>query len=582
MVKRVIFLIIGLMLLGITTVYAAELASVEIEQVNITAPLYEVYAYMSDINNENISDTEFEPDQISLLLDGENLEVTKVVPFEKAEVGVTYYYLLDVSKSIPKSVFNEAKEMIAEKSAALRVKDEIVLITFGETVKVVLEGGESQEEIETALHQVERNASKTRFFDAVKEAAKISASKEILNRKIVIAVTDGEDVFKGGNTKSEAMSALEEAGIVLYAFGIKDANEKYIDSLGELARSTGGGLSLVNSDNLLSAAQQLGEHLFNCLVIRGVSKSNIADGTKKKLVLKVENKGEEYIASISVSADFWQEDTVAPRIVSAEVVSDNVLEVTYSENVANADDMDAYTMTKEEQESLAISKTVYDEQSYKATIYFEQPVYSGEYTLMVSNIVDVSMEKNPLDNSSVMMSVETELEPPNKRAETGTINYNADVGFLEEYLWIIIVGVLLILAGVVVLVIIIRRKNVKRELIIHQDGADAGMQHYVKGSSGIQIKLTIVEANKTERSLSTIVDKTLSLGRSDECDVFFDDMEMSRVHTIISQEDGVLYIEDNHSTNGTVVNGVRIGQKRKLNENDTIEIGATKVSIAII
>ena len=582
MVKRVIFLIIGLMLLGIATVYAAELASVEIEQVNITAPLYEVYAYMNDINNENINDTEFEPDQFSMLLDGEGLEVTEVVPFEKADVGVTYYYLLDVSKSIPKRVFNEAKKMIAEKSAAIRAKDEIVLITFGETVDVVLEGGESQEEIETAVDEVERNARKTRFFDAVKEAARISASKENSNRKIVIAVTDGEDVFKGGNTKSEAMNALEEAGIVLYAFGLDDANEKYIDSLGELARSTGGELSLVRSSNLLSAAQQMDEHLFNCLVIRAFSKSNIADGTKKKLVLKVESEGEEYIASVSVSVDFWQEDTVAPRVKSAEVVSDNVLEVTYSENVANADDMDSYEMTKDDQESLMISKTVYDEQSYKATIYFEQPVYSGEYTLTVSDIVDVSMEKNPLENSIITMSVETELEPPNKRSETSTINYSADVGFLEEYLWVIIVGVVLILAGIVALVIIIRRKNVKRELIIHGDGADAGMQHYVKGSSGIQIKLTIVEANKTERSLNTIIDKTLSLGRSDECDIFFDDMEMSRVHTIISQEDGVLYIEDNHSTNGTVVNGIRIGQKRKLNENDIIEIGATKVSIAII
>lgn len=582
MVKRIIFLIIGLMLLGIVTVYASELASVEIEQVNIIAPSYEVYAYMSDINNENISDMGLESTQVSLMMDGESLEITEVVPFDRADVGITYYYLLDVSKSVPKSVFNEAKQMIAEKSGVLRAKDEIVLITFGETVNVVLEGGESQEEIETAVSEVERNASKTRFFDAVKEAAKISASKENLNRKIVIAVTDGEDVFKGGNTKSEAMNALEEAGIVLYAFGLDNVDEKYIDSLGELARSTGGALSLVGSNNLLSAAQQMNEHLFNCLVIRAASKSNMADGADKKLVLKVEIEGEEYIATISVSVDFWQEDTVAPKITSAEVVSDNVLEVIYSENVTNADHINSYEMTKDTEVSMVIAKAVYDEQRHKAIIHFEQPVYSGEYTLTVFNIVDVSMEKNALENSMITMSVETDLEPPKQSTETSTINYNADVGFLEEYLWVLIVGAVLILAGIVVLVIIMRRKNVKHELIIHEDGTDAGMQHYVKGSNGVQIKLTIIEANKTERSLSTIIDKTLTLGRSDECDIYFDDMEMSRVHTIISHENGVLYIEDNHSTNGTVVNGVRVGQKRNLNENDVIVIGATKISIAII
>jgi pSer/pThr/pTyr-binding forkhead associated (FHA) protein len=52
------------------------------------------------------------------------------------------------------------------------------------------------------------------------------------------------------------------------------------------------------------------------------------------------------------------------------------------------------------------------------------------------------------------------------------------------------------------------------------------------------------------------------------------DPTLSGFHARVRLADSVLTIEDAHSTNGTHVNGVRLGQERKLlKPNDEIRLG---------
>jgi pSer/pThr/pTyr-binding forkhead associated (FHA) protein len=70
----------------------------------------------------------------------------------------------------------------------------------------------------------------------------------------------------------------------------------------------------------------------------------------------------------------------------------------------------------------------------------------------------------------------------------------------------------------------------------------------------------------------------LTIGRSRECDIFLEDLAVSRLHATIHQlPDGGFEIEDHRSATGTFVNGMRITRYRLL-EADVVQIGSNRLT----
>ena len=66
-----------------------------------------------------------------------------------------------------------------------------------------------------------------------------------------------------------------------------------------------------------------------------------------------------------------------------------------------------------------------------------------------------------------------------------------------------------------------------------------------------------------------------TIGRSRECDIFLEDLAVSRLHaTLRLLTDGNYEIEDRRSATGTFVNGLRITRYRLI-EGDTVQIGSS-------
>jgi pSer/pThr/pTyr-binding forkhead associated (FHA) protein len=66
-------------------------------------------------------------------------------------------------------------------------------------------------------------------------------------------------------------------------------------------------------------------------------------------------------------------------------------------------------------------------------------------------------------------------------------------------------------------------------------------------------------------------------GRSPECDIFLDDVTVSRRHALVKQGDGGFLIEDQGSLNGTFLNRRRI-ESAPLEDGDEVQIGKYKLS----
>jgi pSer/pThr/pTyr-binding forkhead associated (FHA) protein len=67
------------------------------------------------------------------------------------------------------------------------------------------------------------------------------------------------------------------------------------------------------------------------------------------------------------------------------------------------------------------------------------------------------------------------------------------------------------------------------------------------------------------------------IGRSPDCEIFLDDVTVSRNHAVLVERDGTFAVEDQGSLNGTFVNRRRIDSVR-LENGDEVQIGKYRMT----
>ena len=69
-----------------------------------------------------------------------------------------------------------------------------------------------------------------------------------------------------------------------------------------------------------------------------------------------------------------------------------------------------------------------------------------------------------------------------------------------------------------------------------------------------------------------------TIGRSPDCDIFLDDVTVSRRHAVLAQGEDGFFIEDQGSLNGTFLNRRRIETAERLDNGDELQIGKYKLA----
>jgi hypothetical protein len=67
------------------------------------------------------------------------------------------------------------------------------------------------------------------------------------------------------------------------------------------------------------------------------------------------------------------------------------------------------------------------------------------------------------------------------------------------------------------------------------------------------------------------------IGRSPDCDIFLDDVTVSRKHAVLVERDGGYYVEDQGSLNGTFLNRRRI-ESGRLEDGDELQVGKYRLT----
>ena len=98
-------------------------------------------------------------------------------------------------------------------------------------------------------------------------------------------------------------------------------------------------------------------------------------------------------------------------------------------------------------------------------------------------------------------------------------------------------------------------------------------------SSSSIARLELLDMQGVMRSFELQLEMTI--GRSRDCDIFLEDLAVSRLHASIQQlPDGGYELEDHRSAAGTFVNGWAITRCR-LNDGDVVQIGSSRLTVRL-
>lgn len=549
------FLLTGICLMFPFNVYAQ---SCEIEQISLHMPDVRVY-YRSDQQEQNYE----------AYLGGEALNYDKSAQFSELNEGVDYYILLDISASIPDSQFANIKDGIINFISSEGEKDKCVLLTFGDESNVVLNGSENPQDAAAVVQGLKNDDMETVLFQTLVKTADMidQAAQTEEKRRVIITITDGEDCVTGQATSNEAVSELNHKGIPMYAIAVDVGKEEYINSFGELARNTGGTLSIFNSGTCLDLMNRIRNTVQDSYVAFFHSDTNVASNTREDLTVKFLDQ--QVTDTKEVIPTRWIPDTEAPQVVQWEKESDNELKLTFSEKVLNADNLADYKVERDG-EAVAVDSVFYSEKETPyAVLTFKDKLYTGNYQINFSGITDCSMEKNGITKLDSF-----DLDGAKKGKSTT--------------FWIILIAGIaaVVVAGVIIVVVVTYKKVKKNKGVIYVDGkatlaSNVDVKQHVSVVNLPQKTVTFLMKDQINGKceLKITINGSAMAGRSDDCDIYFDDPKMSRQHFALETDGNDVYITDLESSNGTLVNGVRLNRRRKLLPNDEITAGNIQAKI---
>jgi pSer/pThr/pTyr-binding forkhead associated (FHA) protein len=90
----------------------------------------------------------------------------------------------------------------------------------------------------------------------------------------------------------------------------------------------------------------------------------------------------------------------------------------------------------------------------------------------------------------------------------------------------------------------------------------------------------VVVDPKERRGATFQLGQELTVGRAAGCQITLDDSYASQLHARVFERDGILYVEDLGSTNGTFVNGKKVSSPVTLERGDHLKVGNTLLEVA--
>ncbi len=513
-----------------------------------------------------------------------------IVPFDESGEGIRYIVLFDNSGSINIKQFEEAKVQLSNMRKSLRNSDEMQIFTVGTTdisaekrdvmgrVACATETDKLASDCEAieSIEYIPGVESRTILYRSLSEVLEEQAGQADIekNRTVIILITDGEDdsdELKGRNNDRNATlvnvqkTSIPVYGILLNSTARKPNEEKIKFTKNSILNASNGNGYYYNcsdkedadivSEAFKTIEQVLREQTY--VIYMAAENNRTVDGEAE---LKLVVNGQA-VDTVLFDYSNYEKDDTAPIVVGiVEKEGRNTISLTLEDengvNISDAGDIAHYIVRREsDDKSWTVNQVNVNQDGTSAIVTLtmnEENFLNGTYELIIDGIRDESQDVNSMKEVKISFEVDDGLDP-------GTV---ARKDFLQKYWWI---GLIILVAALGTIGLIFLRKKVVK--IVEVDGSELN-----KADSKL-IRLTITDRLGTTREVEYNVEGSVFIGRSDICEIFFDDDRLSKQHFVIEVTKMGCYIEDLDSTNKTYVNGVKVTNKRLLLDGDVITAG---------
>lgn len=249
-----------------------------------------------------------------------------------------------------------------------------------------------------------------------------------------------------------------------------------------------------------------------------------------------------------------------------------------------------YNLSKQDIES--IYTTVFDGFHKSFVIDLSYPSDIADGGLHSIKFTVRHEEKEASDDTDCVLKPSSENMISIPTAASTSANTEKENGFMSPVILTILIAIILLFVAIAIFVVAIlsRKKRTKFEYPMSAridytpQNANIGKELPLaepalpkrSGRNGIGFTLTEIGGKKVFNG--NLSDSTV-IGRSEDCDVTIHDSKISARHCKITREEGQVMIEDLNSTNGTIVNGIAISAKVRLENGDSLLLGGREYRI---
>jgi len=288
----------SLVFLFSTVVMGGEAFTLRLRQAYPLADGIKVYFDLVDGKEEQVRDLTQDQLELTVSLGKDPANVAEVKPFVQTDEGVAYIFLVDLSKSLTEKEFQAMKKAMGIWVDSLTEKDRAAVVTFGETVQIAQEFTGDQTVLQKAIDVLHPKDMKTQLHRGVAKAIELGRRSDpnLPTRRAIITLSDGREDFTGGMVKDEVLAMLKEDRIPLYALGfyrppLSEEKQKYLDTLGEFARRSGGDYYQMNSTSISESYSKIRRRILGSYVARVDCQKQVMDGSVYHLRLNLSQDG---------------------------------------------------------------------------------------------------------------------------------------------------------------------------------------------------------------------------------------------------------------------------------------------------
>lgn len=243
-------------LAGIRSVNAQEnksKISIKIDQI-ISDDFPNMTAYAVVQNEDSEVAAGLSPGLFQFRIDSMEADIkAEITPFSMKESPIDYSIIFSNNGIMEGQPLDFQKNAIIQFIDSMKNADTLSLYTIGEEASIVFEELQKDKIDPALVNSVSISNMQPRVYDSVMNVAR-KVERRNAERKIIIIISDGRDQ-NSRFTKDQMNAVLSEAGIPVYAIGIRVLNTQSLSSLNEMADLTGA--SYIYSANLSAIPENL-------------------------------------------------------------------------------------------------------------------------------------------------------------------------------------------------------------------------------------------------------------------------------------------------------------------------------------